>query len=149
MDRVLFGLPVNQVERHPYLAQPNLVDYCQREKIVVTAYAHLGSPALPDRLRKGDEVALLKHATIVAVAETHQATPAQIMLAWQLQSGVAVIPKSTNKERIAENLKAMGITLTEDEMTRMNALNKNQRFFSGEFFEGTGSPYTAKTIFDC
>lgn len=139
---------VNQVECHPYLAQPGLLDYCHQQNIVVTAYAPLGSPALPDRLRKGDEPILLSHELLIYIGEAHNATPAQIMLAWQLQRHVAVIPKSTNKERMAQNLASTNITLTENDITNINALDKHQRYFSGEFFEGEGSPYTANTIFD-
>lgn len=139
---------VNQVESHPYLSQSDLLAYCQKHQIVLTAYAPLGSPALPDRLRTGDEPRLLDHPILQEIATTNNTSVAQVMLAWQLQRQVAVIPKSAHEKRLVENFQAQRIELIPEEIQLIDSLNQNKRFFTGEFFEGTGSPYTVENIFD-
>ena len=136
---------VNQIENHPYLAQYDLLDYCQKNQILVTAYAPLGSG---DRATKAnDEPHLLTNKTITLIAEQHQSTAAQILLAWQLQRGIIVIPKSTNATRIAENLAALDIQLSNNEITMIDQLNQDYRYIKGTIWEGRGSPYTGKNIF--
>ena len=82
---------VNQIEFHPYWYQKKLVEYCQSKGIVVQAYAPLARGAYLD-----DDV-------ICILATKYGKTPAQIGLRWILQKGVAVIPKSTQEERIISN----------------------------------------------
>ncbi len=139
---------VNQVESHPYLSQSELLAFCQQHQLVLTAYAPLGSPALPDRLRTGDEPSLLEHPILQELATSNNVSVAQIMLAWQLQRQVAVIPKTTQDKRLVENFQAQRIELIPEEMRLIDSLNQNRRFFTGEFFEGAGSPYTVESIFD-
>ncbi|MCI4347152.1 MAG: aldo/keto reductase, partial [Thermoplasmata archaeon] len=73
---------VNQVEFHPFLYQPELLDYCKQEGIQLEAYSPLA------RGRR------LQDATLAAIAQAHRRTPAQVMLRWGLQHGVVEIPKS-------------------------------------------------------
>lgn len=138
---------VNQIERHPYLAQQSLVDYCHQHHVAVTAYAPLGSPAGPSQFDK-THTALLQHQTISDLAQCHQATPAQVLLAWQIQNNVAVIPKSTNKKRLKENLNAGEVRLTTHDIERINTLDQHHRYFTGDFFGGECSPYSRETIFN-
>lgn len=107
---------VNQVELHPYLQSPALVDYCRSKKIQVEAW----SP-----LMKGRE--LLSDPALVKIARGHHKTVAQIVLRWEIQSGIVTIPKSVHRERIIENAAIFDFDLTDGEMKQINALDKNTR----------------------
>jgi diketogulonate reductase-like aldo/keto reductase len=63
---------------------------------------------------------LLKHPVVTAIAAELDRTPAQVLLRWNLQRGVVVIPKSTNKKRIEENAGVYGFVLTQGQMDRIN-----------------------------
>lgn len=139
---------VNQIESHPFLAQSDLVDYCTQNKILVTAYSPLGSGDRPAAHKGQDEPSLLSNKTVLSIANAHSRTAAQVLLAWQIQRGIAVIPKSTNEARMAENLAALEVQLSASEMAQISKLDKNYRYINGTFWEGKGSPYTAVNIFD-
>ena len=107
---------VNQVEIHPYLSQKELIAFCKRYDIQIQAW----SP-----LMKGREA--LEDETIVKVANAHGKSPAQVILRWHLQNGVAVIPKSVTPSRIKENIQVFDFTLTKEEMAAIDALNRDER----------------------
>lgn len=137
-----------QVERHPYHQQQKLLNYCFDNGIGFTAYSPLGSGDRPDRFKKDDEPILLQHPIIGEIAAKHNATPGQILISWALISSTAVIPKSTNPERIKENFAATKITLDQDDLTAIKSINMNYRYIDGSFWSGEGSPYTIKNIWD-
>ena len=139
---------VNQVEAHPYLAQRELVERCAARGVHVTAYSPLGSPDRPDILKKDNEPNLLAHPVIGSVAEKHGATNAQILIAWAVQRGTSVIPKSVDPERMSENFAAMDIALDEHDMQALAALDGPYRFIDGRFWAPEGSPYTYETLWD-
>lgn len=66
---------------------------------------------------------------IVQLAEKYQKTPAQIMLRWQIQRGIVVIPKSTHMERMEENFNVFDFTLAEEDMQAIGELDKAQSSF--------------------
>ena len=101
---------VNQIELHPYFQQNELVEFCQRNQILVTAYSPLGSRHL---VHSNDGITSEK--SIIEIADKHSYTPAQILLAWGMQRGTAVIPKSVNLGRIQENFEALNTTLNVDD----------------------------------
>ncbi|MCM3280125.1 aldo/keto reductase [Exiguobacterium sp. MER 193] len=107
---------VNQVEIHPYLSQKELIAFCKRYDIQIQAW----SP-----LMKGREA--LEDETIVKIANAHGKSPAQVILRWHLQNGVAVIPKSVTPSRIKENIQVFDFTLTKEEMAAIDALNRDER----------------------
>ena len=103
-------LPANlQVELHAFLQQPDLVDTCKKLGISVTAYAPLGSPAAKDHFKakydfKPNEVPdPLNEPKVLSIATKLNKTPAQILLRFLIQKGIAVVPKSSSKDRIKEN----------------------------------------------
>jgi methylglyoxal/glyoxal reductase len=106
---------VNQVEYHPHLAQTELLEFCKAEGIQMEAW----SP-----LKQGE---LLTEPTIVEIAEKHKKTPAQVILRWDLQTGVVTIPKSIKEHRIIENADIFDFELSADDMDRLNSLNKDER----------------------
>ncbi|XP_070601101.1 aldo-keto reductase family 1 member A1 [Erythrolamprus reginae] len=117
---------VLQVECHPYLAQKELIAHCHQRGLAVTAYSPLGSP---DRMWKHpDEPVLLEEPGIKKMAEKHNKSPAQILLRWQVQRKVVVIPKSVTPARILQNLQVFDFSLTTEEMNSIESLNKNWRY---------------------
>lgn len=109
------AIATNQIELSPYLQNRKLVDFLQREGIHVTSYMTLAYGKV-----LGDPV-------IGAIAQRHQATPAQVVLAWALQLGYSVIPSSTKRENLASNLRAQSLRLTAEDMAQIAALDRNGR----------------------
>jgi diketogulonate reductase-like aldo/keto reductase len=103
---------VNQIEVSPFLQQRDVRALCARHGIVVEAY----SP-----LTKGLRLA---HPVVTAVASELSRTPAQILLRWGLQQGLAVLPKSTHATRIAANAAIFDFTIPPDAMARLDALEE-------------------------
>ncbi|GAA4628130.1 aldo/keto reductase [Cellulomonas oligotrophica] len=100
---------VNQIPWSPVDHDPALLAAHRERGVVVEGY----SP-----LRRTD----LSAPAIVAAARAHGATPAQVVLRWHVEHGVVVIPKSVRRERIEENLGALGFALTPQEVAAIDAL---------------------------
>ena len=80
--------------------------------------------------------AVLEQPVIGEIAATHEKTTAQIVLRWGIQRGTAIVPKTTNKNRLIENLSIFDFSLSEGEMDAISALNRNRRFNDpGDFCE--------------
>tara|TARA_B100001245_G_C22855225_1_gene411143 strand:- start:12 stop:959 length:948 start_codon:yes stop_codon:yes gene_type:complete len=139
---------MNQVEMHPLLPQQRLVDYCRSKGIQMTAYSPLGSMDRPARAKSGDEPILLEQPIIQKIAESHEATPAQVLISWSMHRGIAVIPKSTNENRIAENLNAASLELTSQELDHINGIQSGFRFIDGSIWVVDGSPYTLDDLWE-
>ena len=101
---------VNQIEVHPGWPQTEAIRYCQRNDILVEAWAPLG------------EAAALSNPVLAKIAAKYDHTPAQVCLRWEVQQGILPLPKSVHKERMAENTKLFDFELTEDEMDIIGAL---------------------------
>ena len=138
---------VNQVELHPYLQQDALVAACEALGIAVTAYSPLGSPDSAAMMGRQDDVLLTQHPTIVEIADAHQATPGQVLIAWAIARGTSVIPKSVNPGRIAENWGARELALTPADMTAIAELDRHQRMVDGGFWF-VGETYSPQTLWD-
>jgi alcohol dehydrogenase (NADP+) len=139
---------MNQVELHPYLQQPNLVTFCQSQNIHLTGYSPLGSPDRPAGLKAADEPILLEDPAIIAIADRHGASPAQVLISWAIHRGTAVIPKSVTPARIAQNLAAAELALTDEDMGAIAALDRQRRYVSGAFWVVEGGPYTLANLWD-
>jgi diketogulonate reductase-like aldo/keto reductase len=109
---------VNQVEFHPYLTQKELLAFCKKEGIQMEAWSPLFA---------GGE--LLKQPLMQELSQKYNKSPAQVILRWDLQNGVVTIPKSVHESRIRENADIFDFELSEDDMARISALNRNQRTF--------------------
>ncbi|PLT33685.1 aldo/keto reductase [Bacillus sp. V5-8f] len=107
---------IDQVELHPRLAQPELREFCEKHDIKVEAWGPLGQGNLIDE-------PTLKH-----IAEKHGKTTAQVLIRWHLQHGIVVIPKSVTPSRIEENAQVFDFELSLDEMSKIDALNLNERY---------------------
>ncbi len=110
---------VNQIELHPHLQQAAAREYHAEQGIATEAYSPLGSG-------KG----ILEIPAIVAIAQKHGRTPAQVVLRWHLQLGNVVIPKSVTPSRIEENIDVFGFTLDAEDLAAISALNEDRRLGS-------------------
>ncbi len=137
---------MNQVESHPYLNQQELIAFCRDHSILVTAYSPLGSSDRNSRMKGEDEPELLKDPVLSEIAEEHNCTVAQVILAWDVQRGICVIPKSVNKSRLQENLEAATINLSDTAMKRINQIDRKYRFIDGSIWTADGSPYTLEFL---
>jgi hypothetical protein len=119
-----------QIEHHPYLTQSRLVNYAQEQGIAVTAYSSFGPLSFLelDLKHAKDTPLLFEHATIKAIAEKHGRTPAQVLLRWSTQRKIAVIPKSNDPTRLAQNLQVTDFDLEASEIEAISALDKGLRF---------------------
>ena len=104
---------VNQVECHPFFQQRELRELLAGDDVKIEAYQPLGH---------GD-ASLLSHPAITRLAEKYGKNAGQVILRFEVQDGLIVLPKSTNPERIAGNLDIFDFALTEDEMDALRALD--------------------------
>ena len=137
-----YPVEMNQIELHPYLQQPKMLEFCQQNGVLLTAYSPLGSKDRPSVMKADDEPSLFDEPVIKDLAEEKGASPAQIMIAWALHRGTSVIPKSTNPGRIEENLKATELELSAEDMQRIGQIDRGHRLLVGEFWAMEGSPYS-------
>lgn len=147
LDDCMMKPEVLQCEWHPYLPQQTLYDYCRSNKILMTAYAPLGAPGRPANLKNAGEPSLLDDLTIRQIAEKYQCTPAQVLLAYGMKRKMAVIPKTSNTDRLKENLAAVDIDLDREDLRELLVLPKH-RYYKGESFLRNGSPYTNNDLWD-
>lgn len=119
-----------QIEHHPYLTQTRLVDYAQREGLTVTAYSSFGPLSFLELdLKHAQSTPLLfEHDVVKGIAEKHGRTPAQVLLRWATQRRIAVIPKSNDPTRLAQNLQVTDFELEGRELEAISALDKGLRF---------------------
>lgn len=139
---------MNQVEMHPFLPQQKLADYCKSKNIAMTAYSPLGSLDRNPKAKSPDEPLMLEQPVVRKIAEAHGATPAQVLIAWSMHRGIAVIPKSVNKHRISENFEATELSFTEQEFDHLNAMEQTFRFIDGSIWTVAGSPYTMADLWE-
>ena len=108
-----------QNEIHPYYQEQDVVPFIQDKGIVVQCWYPLGG--------RGYTAELLGDETICAIAEAHGVSAAQVILRWDLQRGIVVIPGSGNEQHIIENLDLLGFELTEEEMEKIAALDRGEK----------------------
>jgi len=125
LDKGTIKPVTNQVECHPYLNQARLLAFCQARGITLTAFSPLGSPDRP--WAKPSDPRLLDDEKLVGLAAKYNKSPAQILLKWQVQRGVIVIPKSVTPARISENASLFDFNLTEAEMKEVDSFDCNGR----------------------
>lgn len=153
-----------KVELHVYFQQKPLVKFCQENNVIVTAYSPLGSRGI-DKLYAGTEWVslssfkifpfrlifflfeihsvsvpdLLDNPVVLSIAEKHNKSPAQVLLRYIIESGITVIPKSTNENRLKANIDVFGFELTDDDKNELSELDAGIRlcdFRKFGFFKG-------------
>ena len=106
---------VNQVELHPIFQQKTLRNYCKSKNIVVQAWSPLMRSAA------------LNMKELTAIAAKYRVTVAQLILRWDVQSGIATVPKTTNKGRMVENFSVFDFEISPEDMRAIDALDQNAR----------------------
>ncbi len=108
-----------QNEIHPYYQENDVIPYIHNLGIAVQGWYPLGG--------RGYTAELLGNEVILQIAAAHGKSSAQVILRWNLQKGVVVIPGSSNPDHIRENTELFDFELTEEEMARINALDRNEK----------------------
>jgi 2,5-diketo-D-gluconate reductase A len=103
---------VNQIELHPRFQQRDKRAFHQQHDIIIESWSPLGSGRMLD------------DATVGAIAEKHGKSIAQVIIRWHLQGGLIVIPKTTHRERMAENFDVLGFELDADDLNKINGLDQ-------------------------
>lgn len=111
----------NQIEVHPYLTNTVVREFCAEHGIHVTGY-------MPFAVGK-----VLKDETIRSIAEKYGRHPAEVVIAWELANGLSTIPSSTKRENLLINLQGQSLTLTSEDIARINALDCGDRQANPEF----------------
>ncbi len=117
-----------QIESHPFLTQEKLIRLAGDFGVAVTAFSPLGALSYVELDMATNADTVLTAAAVTAAAERVGRTPAQVVLRWGVQRGTSIIPKTTKKERLVENLALFDFELTDDEMAAISALNQDRRF---------------------
>jgi len=107
---------VNQVEFNPYIYQKDILDLCKEKNIQLEGYTPLA------RTKKFNE-SILKN-----ISEKYVKSRAQVLIRWSLQHNVIAIPKSSNENRIKENINVFDFEIAHEDMKKLNSLNENLRF---------------------
>jgi len=115
---------VNQIELHPYFQQREVQALGAERGILTQAWSPIGGITF---YRDGNHGSTLDDPVIGRIAQSHDKSPAQVMLRWHLQQGRSVIPKSTKPHRIAENIDVFDFDLRADELAAIDALDTGQR----------------------
>lgn len=108
-----------QNEIHPFYQEQDVVPFIQKRGIAVQSWYALGG--------RGWTKAILTHPTITGIAERLGKTPAQVVLRWHLERGVAVIPGSSDPAHIRENAELFDFSLTNDDMRAIAALDRGEK----------------------
>lgn len=103
---------INQIEVHPFNTRTAIVEECQRHGIVVQAYAPLARA-----LR-------MKHALVQELSKKYSCDPGQLLVRWSVQKGFVALPKSSQKQRIAQNGSIGGFEISQDDMQRLDACDE-------------------------
>ncbi len=110
-------LVCNQVEYHPLLSQEAILGSCERNDMALIAYSPIG---------QGGE--LLQHPTVTGIAQRLGRTPAQVILRWEIeQPRVGAIPRTSNPERLRENLDVFSFELTDTDRTALNDMTRQRK----------------------
>jgi diketogulonate reductase-like aldo/keto reductase len=118
---------LNQVEIHPFFAQPEIRAANARLGIVTQSWSPLGGVFINHPRDPSAITRVLDHPQLNEIAARHNKTPAQAVLRWHIQHGLAVIPKSVNPARIAANIDIFDFALTAEDMTAIDALSTGER----------------------
>lgn len=129
-----------EMELHPGFQQPELYDYCVAHGIQPIGFCPIGSPTRPDRDKTAEDVADIQMPEVVEIAKAHNVHPAVICLKWAVQRGQIPIPFSIYENEYESNLRCtVEDPLTDEEMAKLKAADKNCRLIKGQVFLWPGA----------
>lgn len=111
---------INQVECHPYFPQTELKELLKEHNIALQAWYPLGGR---------DNDSIMSESLVQELAEKHGKSPAQVLLRWHIQQGHIVIPGSKTPSHIAQNIDLFDFVLTDEDMAKIDSLDKGKPFF--------------------
>jgi len=111
----------NQIEIHPFMQNKKVVEACKEKGVKATAY-------MPFAVGQ-----VMKDETLLRIAQNHNATPAQVVLAWMEKRHIYAIPSSTSKAHLSENLAYGGVQLSEEELGLVDGLDNGERIVNPDF----------------
>jgi diketogulonate reductase-like aldo/keto reductase len=114
-EKLNLPVTVNQIEFHPLLYEKQLAEFCNANRIAVTAYCPLARGKVLDE------------PTIKEIAGQKEKSPAQVALRWSFQKGNIIIPKASSRKHLAENLDIFGFALSQEDMDKIDGIGKNER----------------------
>jgi len=138
VDKKVKHMPAtNQVELHPRLPQPELLEFCESLNIKVVAYSPLGHGTIRE-----EAVHLMDEPAVVEIAKVHSVSPAQVLIRWSIQKGCIVIPKSETPKYIKSNWEVFHFELSAEQMEQLAKLQRDDGrqvngFLKGQFDEKT------------
>lgn len=116
---------INQIELHPFNTMKSIIAYCKEHRIQVEAYSPFGRGNLVSEI--------MNNPKLKEIANTHNKSVGQIVLRWIVQQDIIVIPRSTNLERIKQNIDIFDFSLSDEEMQYIDSLNQNKGY--GKHFQ--------------
>ncbi|WP_273837369.1 aldo/keto reductase [Halococcus sp. PRR34] len=122
-------IAVNQIEFHPWLQRPDIVEYCQETNTIVEAAAPLA------------RTEILSDEIVQELAEEYEKAPAQIVLRWAIENDVVVIPKSSSSEHIKENAELFDWNLKDSDHQRLNEIDRDEPVYDTAAKDWTGETY--------
>lgn len=126
---------VNELEIHPHMQQPELLDYLVKHDIQPIGFCPLGSPGRPARDCTPDDTVDMEDPVIVKIAAAHGVHPASVCLKWAVQRGLVTIPFSSKRRNYTSNLISVTTApLTDDEMAEIATIDQNCRLVKGQVF---------------
>jgi 2,5-diketo-D-gluconate reductase B len=128
------NIATNQVELHPFLQNRTLDAYMLDAGIHLTAYMPLAYGRV------------MEDATIRRIATAHDATPAQVALAWAMAKGHAVIPSSTRRANLESNLRARDLILSTQDLAAIDALDRGERLVDPDFAPRWDPDYLSSSV---
>lgn len=136
LDRCAIWPYVLEVESHLYWQQDELVEFCDTNRIVFTAYAPLGSPGrkVCDPASFWPEGEPLNDPLVIELTKKYNKTPAQILLRFLTQRGLCAIAKSTNPDHLKENFNIFDFKISDDDMKELRKVPTKTRLFLLEWF---------------
>lgn len=130
---------VNQIEMHPYLRQPKLMEFCASKGITITGYSPLGRGG-GSSPKNTDLPPLIENPIVKKIAEKRGRSCGQILIRWALQHDVVSVPKSVTPERIEANFDVFNFILDEQDMKDLDGLNKQYRYVRPSFHDFSNDP---------
>ncbi len=116
-------ISANQVEFHPHLYQKELLEFCRKAGIVITAYSPLAHGGI------------MKDPVLREIADSLHKTPAQVSLKWLLSKGTVAIPKASSEEHLRQNMDIFGWELSAEDIAKIDSIKTNERFNNPPYSE--------------